>query len=230
MKFGFCDIPRPMYIFISKEGDSCWYTLSEDGKQEIIKHKAITGVIRFIEFNKPVETTYGVAYKTDIHYRAHVDCVIRSGRDSYFSKSLLFALDRLSPEQLKEPLILAPNGGDKTAVFCGLYLAQTQQRVEFSWDNHKNVNLDQLEARIAAKFATGVVAPTSPDTSTVNRQTLIDKLDQIKRQYEITDEETMIILKKNFDTTNLNSLTFEDLSNFSLIFHDFAENVATNPF
>jgi len=45
VKLGFGAIPKPQYVFVSRESDYCWYMLSEDDKKIAIYDKALTGVI-----------------------------------------------------------------------------------------------------------------------------------------------------------------------------------------
>lgn len=113
IKLGFGSVPKPQYVFVSREADHCWYMLSEEQSHVPIYDKALTGVITKIECNKKVETTYGETEKTDLHILAEQPYIVRSGRDSYFSKTLLLSLDILTSEQLHQPLTIAVTPGDK---------------------------------------------------------------------------------------------------------------------
>jgi hypothetical protein len=153
IKLGFGSIPKAQYIFVNRETDACWYVLSEEGKQIPISEKALTGVITGLECNKSVETQYGLTNKTDLAIVADKPYVIRSGRESYFSKSLLLSLDALTVEQLRHPLTITVSPGDKTVVFCSIYDPATYRVVDFSWDGHKDINLQVLEQRVVYKIS-----------------------------------------------------------------------------
>ncbi|MEH2138920.1 hypothetical protein [Nostoc sp.] len=152
VKLGFGSVPKPQYVFVSKESDHCWYMLSEDTKQIPIYDRALTGVITGIEVNKKVETSHGETEKTDLHILADKPYVIRSGSESYFSKSLLLALDALTSEQLHQPLTIAVSPGEKTIVFCTIYNPVTYRSVDFSWDGHKELAWQALWQKVSLKI------------------------------------------------------------------------------
>ncbi len=129
VKLGFGAIPKPQYIFVSREADYCWYMLSEDRRQIPIYDKALTGVITAIEVEKRVETSFNATSKTDLYILADKPYIIRSGSDSYFSKSLLLALDILSFEQLSQPLTITVRPGEKKVVFCEIYNPVTYKSI-----------------------------------------------------------------------------------------------------
>ncbi|MBH8561278.1 hypothetical protein I8748_03645 [Nostoc sp. CENA67] len=152
VKLGFGAIPKPQYVFVSKESDHCWYMLSDDKKQIPIYDRALTGVITGIEVNKKVETSHGEAEKTDLHILADKPYVIRSGSESYFSKSLLLSLDALTAEQLCHPLTIAVSPGDKTIIFCTIYNPVTYRSIGVSWDGHKEIDWQVLGQKVSRKI------------------------------------------------------------------------------
>ncbi|MEH2096427.1 hypothetical protein CDG77_09170 [Nostoc sp. 'Peltigera membranacea cyanobiont' 213] len=152
VKLGFGAVPKPQYVFVSKESDHCWYMLSDDTKQIPIYERALTGVITGIEVNKKVETSHGETEKTDLHILAEKPYVIRSGSESYFSKSLLLSLDALTYEQLHQPLTIAVSPGEKTIVFCTIYNPVTYRSVDFSWDGHKELAWQALGQKVSLKI------------------------------------------------------------------------------
>ncbi|QSJ16755.1 hypothetical protein JYQ62_34640 [Nostoc sp. UHCC 0702] len=152
VKLGFGAIPKPQYVFVSKESDHCWYMLSDDKKQIPIYDRALTGVITGIEVNKKVETSHGEAEKTDLHILADKPYVIRSGSESYFSKSLLLSLDVLTAEQLCHPLTIAVSPGDKTIIFCTIYNPLTYRSIGVSWDGHKEIDWQALGQKVSRKI------------------------------------------------------------------------------
>ena len=152
VKLGFGAIPKPQYVFVSKESDYCWYMLSDDKKHIPIYDRALTGVITGIEINKKVETSHGEAEKTDLHILADKPYVIRSGSESYFSKSLLLSLDTLTSEQLCHPLTITVSPGDKTIVFCTIYNPVNYRSVDVSWDGHKEIDWQTLGQKVSLKI------------------------------------------------------------------------------
>ncbi|BAY63244.1 hypothetical protein NIES22_33300 [Calothrix brevissima NIES-22] len=152
VKLGFGSIPKPQYVFVSKENDHCWYMLSDEQRQIPIYDKALTGLITGIEVNKKVETSYGEAEKTDLHILADKPYIVRSGSESYFSKSLLLSLDALTYEQLVKPLTIAVSPGDKTIVFCTIYNPVTFRSVGVSWDGHREIDWQALGQKVSLKI------------------------------------------------------------------------------
>jgi hypothetical protein len=152
IKLGFGSIPKPQYVFVSKENDHCWYMLSDDKKQIPIYERALTGLITGIEVNKKVETSQGEALKTDLHILADIPYVVRSGSESYFSKSLLLSLDTLTDEQLIKPLTIAVSPGDKSIVFCTIYNPVNYRSVGVSWDGHREIDWQALSHKVSLKI------------------------------------------------------------------------------
>lgn len=167
INFGFGNVPKPQHVFVGKENNSCWYMLDENDKQIHIEHKAITGIITGIECNKQVETKFGITQKTDITILAPTPYIIRSGRESYFSKSLLLSLNVITAEQLQKPLTISVEPGEKTVVFCNIYDPATYQKINFTWDGHQNLNWDAIEASVSSKVN---------NNTTNQRSEIFDKL------------------------------------------------------
>lgn len=152
VKLGFGAIPKPQYVFVSRENDHCWYMLSEDEKRIPIYEGALTGVITGIEVNKKVETKFKVVEKNDLYILADKPYIIRSGSESYFSKSLLLSLDVLTYEHLRNPLTIAVSPGDSNVVFCNIYAPVTYRTVGVSWDGHKENNWQALAQKVSLKI------------------------------------------------------------------------------
>lgn len=199
IKLGFCEAPKPTYIFINQEGGHCWYTLDENGKQAPIPHEGICCLIAKIECNKEVTTQYGVTYKTDLHIKADKTYVIRSGRDSYFTKSLLLALDTLNEAQAKEAFVIVVKPGDKKTVFCELYHAQSQSQIKFSWDNHKEVNWSHLENKISCK----INGDTSTSISKEQAPTINQKQINASPSAAVFNDNSQAMLTTQLDNTLL---------------------------
>ncbi|MEH2405623.1 hypothetical protein [Nostoc sp.] len=152
VKLGFGAIPKPQYVFVSKEADHCWYMLAEDERRSPIYERALTGVITEIEVNKRVETKFGVVEKTDLYILADKPYIIRSGSESYFSKSLLLSLDILTSEQLRNPLTIAVSSGDSNVVFCNIHDSVTYRSVGVSWDGHNEIDWQTLGQKVSLKI------------------------------------------------------------------------------
>lgn len=152
IRLGFGSIPRSQYIFVSRDADSCWYMLSEEERQIPIPEKALTGVVTGIECNRKIETKFGEAFKTDLSIMADKPYVIRSGRDSWFSRSLLQSLDSLTNEQLQRPLTIAVRPGDKKVVFCEIYDPVTFKQIDSNQNSYREIDLLTLEARVSSKI------------------------------------------------------------------------------
>lgn len=152
IKLGFGEIPKPQYIFVSRENDYCWYKLGEEEKHFPIYDKALTGIVTKIEIGKKIETSFGELEKTDLHVLADKPYVVRSGTDSYFSKSLLLSLNALSVEELQRPVTITVNPGDKKVVFCRIYDPATYRAFEISWEEHKVINWEALGQKVSTKI------------------------------------------------------------------------------
>ncbi|BAZ15886.1 hypothetical protein NIES4071_77590 [Calothrix sp. NIES-4071] len=221
IKLGFGSVPKAQYVFVSREGDACWYSLSEEGKQVPIHEKALTGLITGIECNKSVETQYGLTYKTDLAILAPTPCIIRSGRESYFSKSLLLSLDALTIEQLRNPLTIAVSPGDKTVVFCSIYDPATYKVVDFSWGGHKEIDLQALEQRVTYKVSQVASQTQAPLTqisvskNTEIRAMMMAQIDKYLSQLNWTPEMGRKYLQQNYAKTSRRQLDDTELLDFT---------------
>lgn len=222
IKLGFGTVPKAQYVFVSREGDACWYSLSEEGKQVPIYEKALTGLITGIECNKSVETQYGLTYKTDLAILAPTPCIIRSGNSSYFSKSLLLSLDALTVEQLRNPLTIAVSPGEKTVVFCSIYDPATYRVVDFSWGGHKEIDLQALEQRVTSKIEaiasqtqTAPVTQVSNSKNTEIRAMMMAQIDKYLAQLNWTPEMGRKYLQQNYAKTSRRQLNDAELLDFT---------------
>ncbi|ODG99511.1 hypothetical protein A4S05_04460 [Nostoc sp. KVJ20] len=152
VKLGFGAVPKPQYVFVSKEPDHCWYILAEDERRIPIYEKALTGVITGIEVNKKVENTFGPDEKINLFILADKPYIIQSGNDTYFSKSLLLSLDALTSEQLRHPLTIAVSPGDKKVVFCNIYDPVTYRSIGVSWNGHREIDWQALGQKVSLKI------------------------------------------------------------------------------
>jgi hypothetical protein len=221
IKLGFGSIPRAQYIFVGREGDACWYMLSEDEKQIPIFDKALTGIITAIECNKSVETKFGITSKTDLAILADKPYVIRSGRESIFSKSLLLSLDALTIEQLQNPVTITVSPGEKTVVFCSVYDPATYRVVDFSWSGHKEMNLQALEERVIDKISQITVnsgqnsAPTHMSEGVALRTQMMLQIDKYITQLGWNPEQGRKYLQKHYGKTSRKQLSDSELLDFT---------------
>jgi hypothetical protein len=225
IKMGFGAIPKAQYVFVNREGDACWYSLSEEGRQVPIYEKALTGLITGIECNKSVETQYGVDYKTDLAISAPTPYIIRSGRESYFSKSLLLSIDALTVEQLRHPVTITVSPGDRTVVFCSIYDPATYRVVDISWGGHKDIDLQALEQRVSSKIeAIASQTQTAPSESlpqisgsknTEIRTMMMAQIDKYLAQLNWTPEMGRKYLQQNYAKTSRRQLNDTELLDFT---------------
>ena len=152
VKLGFGAVPKPQYVFISKEADHCWYMLAEDERRIPIYERALTGVITGIEVNKKVENTFGEVIRTDLNVLADKPYIIRSGSDTYFCKGLLLSLDALTSEQMGNPLTISVSPVDSNVVFCNIFDPVTYRSVGVSWDGHNEIDWQALGQKVSLKI------------------------------------------------------------------------------
>ncbi|MEL7243396.1 MAG: hypothetical protein AAGM40_13765, partial [Cyanobacteria bacterium J06573_2] len=88
----------------------------------------------------------------DLHILADKPYVVRSGSDSYFSKGLLLSLDKLSAEELQQPLTITVEPGEKKIVFCKVYNPATYRSIDVNWEEHKEINWQVLGQNISLKI------------------------------------------------------------------------------
>jgi hypothetical protein len=213
VKLGFGSIPKPQYVFVSKESDHCWYMLSDDTKPIPIYDRALTGLITGIECNKKVETSHGEAEKTDLHILADKPYVVRSGSESYFSKSLLLSLDVLTNEQLCQPLTIVVSPGDKTIVFCTIYNPVTYRAVGVSWDGHKEIDWQALGQKVSVKI-NNIQNYNQELISPENRSGFIAETDNYLSQLNWSPEQGREFLQQKYGKRSRSQLSDTELLDF----------------
>jgi len=213
VKLGFGSIPKPQYVFVSKEHDHCWYTLSDDTKPIPIYDKALTGLITGIEIDKKVETSHGEKEKTDLHILADKPYVVRSGSESYFAKSLLLSLDVLTCEQLRHPLTIAVSPGDKTIVFCTIYNPLTYRAVGVSWDGHKETDWQALGQKVSLKI-NNIQNVNQDFTSSKHREGFIAQTDTYLSQLNWSPEQGREFLQQKYGKRSRYQLSETELLDF----------------
>ncbi len=224
VKLGFGAVPKPQYVFVSKEPDHCWYMLAEDEKRIPIYERALTGVITGIEVNKKVENTFGEVIRTDLNVLADKPYIIRSGSDTYFCKGLLLSLDILTFEQLRHPLTIAVSPGDKKVVFCNIYDPVTYRSIGVSWDGHREIDWQALGQRVSLKI--NKIHDLNPDknqsqaeiinniTTVESRDVFIAKTDTYLAQLNWTPEQGKDYLQQRYGKRSRLQLTDTEILEF----------------
>ncbi|MBD2362127.1 hypothetical protein H6G36_13190 [Anabaena minutissima FACHB-250] len=213
MKLGFGSIPKAQYVFVSKENDHCWYMLSDDTKPIPIYDRALTGLITDIEVNKKVETSHGESEKTDLHILADKPYVVRSGSESYFSKSLLLSLDALTYEQLCHPLTIAVSPGDKTIVFCTIYNPVTYRAIDVNWDGHQEIDWQALGKKVSLKI-NNIQNSHQELNSSEHRSGFIAQTDTYLSQLNWSSEQGREFLKQKYGKRSRYQLSDTELLDF----------------
>ncbi|MEH2258939.1 hypothetical protein [Nostoc sp.] len=220
VKLGFGSIPKPQYVFVKKDNDYCWYILSEDDRKIPIHDKALTGVINGIEIDKQVETTFGGVGKIDLSILADKPYIIRSGKDSYFSKSLLLSLDALTSEQLRNPLTISVRPGDSNVVFCNIFDPVTYRSVGVSWDGHRENNWQVIGQKVSLKINSiqnlnpEPIQISSNTTTSEIHSVLIAQTDRYLTQLNWTPEQGREYLQQKYDKRSRLQLTDTEVLDF----------------
>ncbi|MBW4432711.1 MAG: hypothetical protein KME28_13510 [Pelatocladus maniniholoensis HA4357-MV3] len=214
IKLGFGSVPKPQYVFVSREADHCWYMLSEQEQHIPIYDKALTGIITKIECNKTVETKFGKREKTDLHVLAEQPYIIRSGRDSYFSKSLLLSLDIITNEQLHQPLTIAVSPGDKKVVFCTIYNPITYQEIKITWNEHNEIDLQSLEQKISQRI--NQIQKPESTTNHELRRIIMAQTDTYLKQLDWNPEQGRRYLEQKYGKRSRRELNDQELIDFTM--------------
>ncbi|MFN6513188.1 MAG: hypothetical protein RMY29_001635 [Nostoc sp. CreGUA01] len=220
VKLGFGAIPKPQYVFVSKEADHCWYMLSEDEKRIPIYERALTGAITKIEVNKKVETKFKVVEKNDLYVLADKPYIIRSGSESYFSKSLLLSLEVLTFEQLRNPLTISLSPGDSNVVFCKIYDPVTYRSIDVSWDEHKEIDWQAIGQKVSLKINSLQNSNQEPIQISANttpaevHAVLIDQTDRYLAQLNWTPEQGREYLQQKYGKRSRLQLTDTEILEF----------------
>lgn len=154
IKLGFGDPPVPTYIYVGDSGDKdCpWYELDykNNNKKIPIAHRAVTGKIMGLKLVKKTHKNKD-SIKLDISFQAEKRYIIRSGVETYFTRSFLLAAQTMDMTDETVILVASP-GSDQSVVFCKLYYAINEERIRTEWDPdcklHPIVNALQVRMNI----------------------------------------------------------------------------------
>jgi hypothetical protein len=125
---GFGPAPKSqVYVFCNRGNGGIWYTLDSKSKPVIIEHPSLTGYIRKIEFKEKVRRNEKT-HKLHCYIEADQLYVLEGSATAHFSKGLLSVIAFLTPEQLRQPLTIAPQPSTENAevLFCNVYLGDKQ--------------------------------------------------------------------------------------------------------
>jgi hypothetical protein len=120
---GFCESPRPKYIYCNRSQGGLWYFLSDDANRtpQPITQPALTCLVDRLEF-KQVERRGRETWKTHLHVKGDRLYILEAGYDSNFSRSLISALAVMTSLQLQQPITIEVQAAETEEVlFCRVY-------------------------------------------------------------------------------------------------------------
>ncbi|WP_416674034.1 hypothetical protein [Egbenema bharatensis] len=131
---GFCESPRPKYIYCNRSQGGLWYFLADDANRTPlpIEQPALTCIVDRLEF-KQVERRGRETWKTHLHVKSDRPYILEAGYDSNFSRSLISALAVMTSLQLQQPITIEVQAAESEEVlFCRVY---TNNELVFApWD------------------------------------------------------------------------------------------------
>ncbi len=143
---GFCEAPRgTTYVFCNRKNGGIWYTLNEQSQPVNIEHQALEGYIRKLEFKKTMRRNEETV-KLHCYIEGDRPYVLESSATAHFSKGLLSAIAMMTPEQIREPIILCPQASTENAevLFCNIYQGGSQIFAPYD---------DQTDFKVVARTA-----------------------------------------------------------------------------
>jgi hypothetical protein len=172
---GFGGSPRPTRIFIGKEVGALWYFWNSDKNKPIaIEESSLHGYIRSIARRESV-SDYGVTEKLIVTIEADRLYEIVCGFNTWFSKTLLLALNELNETELARTVVLEPtsNNNTKKVIFVNVYNWK-KDRVFPKWTwrddqgklNEPNLNqlIDAINSRLKAPQDEAIYLEEDTDT------------------------------------------------------------------
>lgn len=117
---GFCNPPRPKYIYCNRKYGGLWYFF-QDEKMTPIEHKALHCLVISIDIVK-TERNQSDSEKLRIRVQADEQYVLEAGASTSFARGFLTAWKAMTAEQRSNPVWIEPEPGDKpTVLFCKVY-------------------------------------------------------------------------------------------------------------
>jgi hypothetical protein len=157
---GFGPAPKSqIYIFCNRKNGGVWYTLDSESQPVNIEQQALTGHIRKLEFKETVRRGEK-SHKLHCYIEADQLYVLEGSAAAHFSKGLLSAIAFLTPEQLRQPLTIAPQPSTENAevLFCNVY--QDDKQVFAPYD-------DQTDWKRVSRNAIDVVRAANDEAPAV---------------------------------------------------------------
>jgi hypothetical protein len=148
---GFGSAPKAeVWVFCNREKGGLWYQLDGDGKGVEIKETALTGYIRKLEFTKPIRR----GEETDkLNIIIEGDCryLLESGAKVNFSKGILHTIVHMTPEQLSQPVVIAPQASKNNdeVLFCNIH--QNGKQLYFPYNDQTDWRKTSIDAINAVK-------------------------------------------------------------------------------
>ena len=150
---GFIQPPKPVWIYANRNQTDSWYTLNADRQAVVCPSNALAGQITDLTF-KEVTRRGKPVWKLHLTLKADRTYVIEAGSDSCFSKSVLAALAKIPPADLKQAVTLEVYPADNgESLFSNLYVQG--QKVFAPWNQDTDWKLTAKAAVEAVALANG---------------------------------------------------------------------------
>ena len=154
-KLGLVETPSTLWIYANRSNNCPWYTI-RDGEASPVLQSALTGYLSELKFEK-VERRGKETIKLQAFIKADRPYCVESGYDSHFSKGLLSAVAMLTPEQVKQPITIAPQpGSDESVLFCRVFIGSEPVRATYD----EETDWRSVSQQAMSKFQNS--APTQP--------------------------------------------------------------------
>lgn len=129
--------PGGLAIFCNRANTHTWYTLDSNSQPQELESPALTGYLVSIEF-PPKEYKGEKSHKLRFKIMADRLYTLEAGYRSVFAKGFLSAIAMLTPEQLRQPIIVeaTPSDQEEKVLFCSVWLGS--EKVYFHWDDQTN--------------------------------------------------------------------------------------------
>ena len=107
-RLGFGARPKQIrHVYCKLTPDGVWHLMDIDHNPIVIKHEALTGYVRELEFKAAIDQGEKVFY-LNCTLEADEFYVLESESTSHFSKAVLSAIAKLTSSELQQPLTIVP--------------------------------------------------------------------------------------------------------------------------
>jgi hypothetical protein len=151
---GFGPAPKQvMPVYCDRKQGGFWYTLDTLNNPIVIEQEALTGYVRSLEFKASIDQGAKV-YTLYCTLEADNFYVLESLSTAHFSKGLLSAIALLTPEQLQQPIIVAPYvlPESEDVLYCQVY--QGEHLIVAPYDEQTDMKQVSKTALNGVKLAT----------------------------------------------------------------------------